>query len=514
MSDWTDGYVTEVDYTYGYYQELNPLRLSWALTNSGFVPPVAGKEGLKVCELGFGLGMSLNMHAAAQPGSFWGTDFNPAQASFAQSLAKASGADAHLFDDAFAEFAEREGVPEFDVIGLHGIWSWVSDENRRVIVDFIRRYLKVGGAVYVSYNSLPGWANGMPLRQLMVEYSESMGAPGSGVVQRIDAALDFCQKLADTNPGAMKANPLLADRLARIKGQSRNYLAHEYFNRDWKPMYFSEMANWLQPAKLSFAASAFPFDHLLPINLTQQQIELYQSVHDPVLREVVKDFCVNQQFRRDIWVRGGIRLKPTEMATALRQQRVVLTENARMVELKANAALGEVSLNEAVYRPVIDALADHQPRTLAEIEKAVTGKMAFSQLREAITVLVGKGAITFAQTDEVASAQRKRTDLLNAAITRLSETRNDLSFLASPVTGGGVPVGRLSQLFLAARRAGRKSTREWAEYTWAILGGQGERLIKDGKTLETPEANLEELHLQAQGFSDGLLPRMRALQIA
>ena len=27
MSDWTEGYVAEIDYTFGYYSELNPLRM-------------------------------------------------------------------------------------------------------------------------------------------------------------------------------------------------------------------------------------------------------------------------------------------------------------------------------------------------------------------------------------------------------------------------------------------------------------------------------------------------------
>ena len=70
----------------------------------------------------------------------------------------ASGAAAKLFDQAFAEFCARPDLPDFDFIGLHGIWSWISDENRAVIVDFIRRKLKVGGVLYISYNTQPGWA--------------------------------------------------------------------------------------------------------------------------------------------------------------------------------------------------------------------------------------------------------------------------------------------------------------------------------------------------------------------
>ena len=126
------------------------------------------------------------MQAAASVCSWHGTDFNPAQAGFAQELVASSGADAHLFDEAFAEFAQRD-MPEFDYIGLHGIWSWISDENRAVIVDFIRKKLKVGGVVYISYNTLPGWGSFVPLRHLMTHHAELLGAKGKG----IDLPRDF-----------------------------------------------------------------------------------------------------------------------------------------------------------------------------------------------------------------------------------------------------------------------------------------------------------------------------------
>lgn len=35
MSDWTAGYVADIGYTYGYYTELNPLRVRLAFLNAG-----------------------------------------------------------------------------------------------------------------------------------------------------------------------------------------------------------------------------------------------------------------------------------------------------------------------------------------------------------------------------------------------------------------------------------------------------------------------------------------------
>ena len=149
MTNWTAGYVADVGYTYGYYTELNPLRISLAFLNAGLVPPQMGAA----CELGFGQGVSTNLHAAASVTQWHGTDFNPSQASFAQELGQASGADVALCDEAFDAFCSRDDLPAFDYIGLHGIWSWISDANRAVIVDFIRRKLKVGGVLYISYNT-------------------------------------------------------------------------------------------------------------------------------------------------------------------------------------------------------------------------------------------------------------------------------------------------------------------------------------------------------------------------
>jgi len=514
MTDWTEGYVTEIGYTYGYYQELNPLRACWALLNAGYEPPSVGPNGWNVCELGFGQGVSLNAHAAAIPGSWWGTDFNPAQAAFASKLARASGAPIHVFDDAFSQFAERD-TPMFDFIGLHGIWSWVSDENRKVIVDFVRRKLRVGGVLYVSYNSLPGWATGMPLRRLMVEYERSMAAPGTTMTSRIDSALEFCERLIATDPAVARANPQMASRLSRIKDQPRSYLAHEYFNRDWKPMYFSEMAEWLAPAKLDFGASAFMLDHLHGVTFTPAQAKLLAEISDPILRETVQDFCVSQQFRRDLWIRGPRRISPHEQAALMREQRVVLMEPARLVNLTVQGPSGELKLNESLYRPVIEALSDHKPTSVIALEKklAETG-IRWPQLKEVLSVLIGSNAIALAQAEKVAQRQKATTDQLNAALIRLSHTGRELTCLVSPVTGGGVTVGRIPQLFLAARSQQLKAPQDWAHYAWNVLNSQGERMLKDGVALQSLEENLNYLQSMAQAFSDAQLPVLKAVGIA
>ena len=108
MTDWTSCYVADIGYIYGYYNELNPNRANLALLNAGYVPPSLGVH----CELGFGQGLSVNVHAAASGSTWYANDFNPSQAVFAQSLASSSSADAHLTDEAFADFCSQTDLPD------------------------------------------------------------------------------------------------------------------------------------------------------------------------------------------------------------------------------------------------------------------------------------------------------------------------------------------------------------------------------------------------------------------
>lgn len=510
MTDWTAGYVADIGYTFGYYTELNPARARLALLNAGYACP----DFRHACELGYGQGLSVNLHAAASPVRWAGTDFNPAQAAYAQELAAECGSGASLHDDAFAEFAQRGDLPEFDFIGLHGIWSWISDANRSVIVDFIRRRLRVGGVLYISYNTLPGWAAFAPMRHLMTEHAQVIGAEGTGIVSRIDGAIEFAERLLACNPAFGRANPQVADRVKRLKGQNRQYLAHEYFNRDWHPMHFATMAGWLEPAKVQYAASAHLLDHLDGVNLTADQRAFLRDIPDPMFRESTRDFMVNQQFRRDLWVRGARRLPPLEQREALRAFRVVLGVPLADVPEKVQTTLGEASLKAEVARPMVEALADHRPQTLGELEARLASReVSLTNLVEVALILIGSGHLHPAQDEAAITAARPAAQRLNRRLMHQARASADVDYLASPVTGGGVAVPRFAQMFLGARADGQAQPEDWARTAWALLQAQGQRLMKDGKPVEGAADNLAELQRQAREFEQRQLPLLRALEV-
>jgi len=511
MNDWTAGYVTDLEYTFGYYTELNPLRAKLALLNQRLSSP----EIQNACELGFGQGLSINIHAASSSTAWAGTDFNPSHAAFAQELAVASKCDARVFDDAFEEFVARTDLPDFDYIGLHGIWSWISDKNRVALVDFFRRKLRIGGVLYISYNTLPGWSGFTPMRHLLSEHARVLGASGQGMVANIDQSIDFAEKLLAVNPKFAGTSPQVAERLSKIKGTNRNYLAHEYFNRDWHPMHFSTMENWLAPAKLSFACSAHYLDLIDGINITAEQAALLNSIKDANFRESVRDYIVNQQFRRDYWIKGPRRLSGLAQAELLRKQRVVLVRNRADAKLKVAGAIGEAELREEIYKPILDLMADFKPRTIGQVEKSLSASgLKFGTLYEAMMILIGAGDLSPVQEDATIARARQSTDRLNAAILERTRTGAEIDYLASPVTGGGITVNKIPQLFLIARSQGKKSTSDWAQFAWQFFQSQGQKLLKDGAALETAEENVAELQKQADAFEQAQLPILRALGIA
>jgi Predicted methyltransferase regulatory domain len=511
MSDWTDGYRADIDYTYGYYSELNPLRYQMALLSAGIAPPPMETA----CELGFGQGLSLNMHAATSGTHWFGTDFNPSQALFARHLAAASEAKTSLFDEAFEQFCARADLPEFDFIGVHGIWSWISDENRAVMRDFIGRKLKVGGVLYMSYNTMPGWAAMVPMRHLLTQHAEVMAAPGRGITSRIEAALEFSDKLMALNPAYARANPGIAERLKKIKSQNSHYVAHEYFNQHWQPMAFADMANWLEPAKLNYATSAHPLESVDAVNLTRDAQAFMKDIPDPMFRETVRDFIVNQQFRRDYWIKGVRRLPMLEQVEALRPLRFTLLTPRRDVVLKVQGSMGEAVMSDQVYVPVLDALADQKPHTVGELETKLKPKgVLLPQILEALKVLMGKGDVMGVQSEAAAARARASTAKLNRHLTGLARSSTAINYLASPLTGGGVPVERLHQLFLLAISDGVKEPAGWAKTAWGLLSSQGQRVVKDGKALDGDAANLAEIESRAREFSDKRLPLLRTLMVA
>ena len=496
MSAWSEGYTSDVTYTYGYYNELNPINLTIPFLMAGLAPPKIENA----CELGFGQGISLNMHSATSNIKWYGTDFNPSHAFFAQSLANQIGSNKPVISDqGFNEFCMRDDLPEFDFICLHGIWSWISDENRHIIVDFIRRTLKFGGILYISYNTLPGWMTLSPVRHLLVEHKRLMSSSEHDSLVTARAAL--CQ-----------VSPTLMTSVTQLLEQNSNYLVHEYLNQDWHPMFFAQIEKWLEPAKLSYACSAKYLDDFSGCLFTTEQVEFINQIQNKSFAQTVKDYMLNKQFRCDYWVKGSLALSQTEMIEQWKKLRIILVV-ARSDIVKTISNTLTTNLLDEIFDPILDILSDYQIHSVADLLESLENKVEINAIFTALAILFGKKDIRLVQEDDVIAQVKPRCDALNRYL--LDKAKNFAGtgeIVASPVTGEGFLLTELEALCILANQS-KLAQDKWTDFIWDIFKAKNRLMIKDGETLTEEEENLAEIEKKKNLFIEKRLKIFQSLGI-
>ena len=402
---------------------------------------------------------------------------------------------------------------QFDSISLHGIWSWISSENRAHIVEFAKKYLKPGGMFYNSYNCFPGWAPNAPMRELMILHDKYGESSKNNTFDRVENAFNFVEKLIELNPNYAQRVPGLKEFIESTKKLDHNYLAHEYFNSIWDCMYFTDVAEILSTAKLEFACTATPSDAIDAMNLKQEAIDFLKSIENPIVKEQVRDYFVNQQFRKDIYVRGARRLSQAERMIKILNTNFVLL-NVDEPQMKCNTALGEVSFTNPNLEAIMEYLRsdNYRPKKFADLVKNHP-EIIFANLEQAIVVLMTMGHLVPCQDKTIIDKVKKNCDNLNNYLCSRSEISTDIAFLVSPVIGGGFSIGRFEQVFVELYKRGKRDIDSLAKESWTILEAQGQRLIKEGKTLNSAEENLAEFKSLAQMFLDKRLIILKALQI-
>ena len=473
MTEHAAGYVTDTVYTFGYHPELDPARVALPFLRIGIAPPTVRTA----CDLGFGQGVSLALHAAASDVRWWGNDLLPAHVQHARSLDGVASGGAVVLEASFEALLARDDLPVFDFIGLQGVLSWVSAANRERLAEFLRRHLAPGGVVYTGVNALPGWTALLPVRELLVQAAAR--AAGGSTVERIEAALTFAAPVLEAGPRTLRDLPHLAERLEAVRASDRRYLAHEYFNRDWRPLFFSELADLMATAGLRFACSAQRSEHLDTLNLTPAQQAVLAPIADPVLRETTRDFLTNARFRRDYWVRDAAVLSEADRAAAMRAHRVVLVVPRDAVPERASTAVGDIRFEVESLRRVLDMLADHQPHALGELEARCPG----APIEDLVFALAALECVASAQPDAVLDLVTRRCRAFNAHVLDRARSDDDLEVLACPVTGGGFRTPRRSLLLLDAWREGLHDPAEAAAAAAVRLGMPADALLEEASRL-------------------------------
>jgi SAM-dependent methyltransferase len=510
---WTAGYASDIEYVTGFYREQSPNWLNLVCLLNG-VQPVPLDQPYTYCELGFGRGLTAKLLAASNPvGQFYAADFNPAHVAGAGALAReARLPNLTLLENSFEQLADGEvALPQFDFITLHGIYTWVTAENRRHIVRFISRYLKPGGLVYVSYNAMPGWAPSLPLQRLLVEYADAF--PNRSDLQ-LKGATEFVTQLEEAKAGYLQQNPGLKARTASWKTSNPNYLVHEYLHKHWQPLFHADVARDLAEAKMSYAGPAELHGAYPAIFLNGAQRQLVDRMPHAEMRETIKDYMLNTSFRKDVFVHGAVRLSPLRQAELMAQMGVLLTVPRAAASLAMKLSNGEVNGAAQLYTPVLDALAQ-RPHTLAELSRlpALAGQnmQSVAQIAALLTA-ANQAAMYFPATADADGEAARRLNRTLAAQARYSDEHQALS---SPLLGSGIPANYVERLFyLALQQAPEDVTPgTLARSAWQVMAPLGRRLQREGVVLESADDNLAELSRNAHDFIADKLPLWRTLRL-
>lgn len=433
MTSWNDGYVSDIAYDGGVYREQMPIHLDVACLVAGYDPPVWTGEPFTYCELGCGLGdTAMAVAAADEQARVWGFDFNPAHVARGRSLVARTGLTNLTLDErSFEELANGAvaDLPSFDYVTLHGVWSWVSPANRGHIVAFLRRYLKPGGLVSVSYNALPGWSASLALQHLLYEGARRTGGSSD---QRFREAFALVRRVVDIGESAIdpKLVKIMEDLIAKKKFA---YLSHEYLNEFWRPSFFAEVASTMAGAKVDYVASANLLENFPQVCMKPEQKDLVDAL-SPDLRQTVQDYFCPRTFRRDIFIRGARRLAEPARRARLGEQRLMRAGWDDAIEREIDVPVGKATLNAEFYAPALETLA-WSDRTVAELSGAAEPGTS-PAWEEILGMLVG---------GRLAYATRERPDPATMARLRSYNLRRLEQFLADAqhtgwVVGGAVGI--------------------------------------------------------------------------
>ena len=426
-------------------------------------------EDFKACELAFGNGVSIVLHAASSHNEWYGNDFMPDQVTYAQHLADSlQTTNVHLCDDSFEEYLQREDLPQFDYICLHGIYSWVTEENRRFIDAFIAKHLKVGGVLYISYNSSPGFKPMGPMRHIINEYIKNLGSPCVPHNRQIGDCIKFIDKLVELKSGYTEQNERIKNTIETVfRGvhSDHNYLAHEYINMAWDIFHQEEVSKWLDCAKLTYICQVQFTDGIDRLSLMNTEMELLNRFKGTTFYRTLRDLMTNVQFHSDVFVKGVVRLDDQQFQDELDKINFVALKDSTKKDLTVKTRLGEAQGDRKLYQPILDIFADQEPHFFKEVrerltpkgstltntspdEEAPAGLMNIHMLYEALVVLIAANALKIAYPT-IDPEIVKRCQDYNRLVA-LGELRG-IHHIVSPVTGEGTSLDDVSKIVISLR---------------------------------------------------------------
>lgn len=387
MTD-TAGYVADVPYVRHFIDELVPARLRIAAATGGVTPPDGAD--FDYCEIGCAHGDTTAALAAAYPRArFLGVDIVGEHVTSAKKLARDGALDNVGFLENDFEALIDEDIGDFDFITAHGVLSWISPEKRAALARFVSAKLKPGGLFYLSYNAMPGWAAVEPLRQLLLSPLDATA--NASTMDRAKRGLQFAQTMANAGAEYFARNPAAGDMLATMTKVGLPYVIHEYLHDHWSPMYFARVAWELAENDLHFAGVIPVHQNFRDTAVPEALEKVFADATDRLTFESLKDFALNEFFRRDVYVKGKAARSPAALDTFLEQTNWAIADGIDQFPESRTMKLPHrtLRLDSPVFASVFAALHDGAA-TIDELRRTRPELAGYppEQLRAAVLRLV------------------------------------------------------------------------------------------------------------------------------
>ncbi len=508
---WSRGYPVSEPYPPSWHSFQAPAHLRAICALMGVAWDVGPDTSLSIAEIGCGTGYTAAVLAAGNlQGQVLGIDYNPAHIAEARSLAAAAGlTNLRYLEADLAELgdAELDRLPEFDLVTVHGVWSWVGDPVREGVLRLLRRRLKPGGLALVTYNAMPGAAGTLGLARVA---RAAMLAAGNSV-DGVAAVTKRVERLIAAEATHLPPSGWRRLFTGETPGARPGYLLHEFLTEHWRPTFFADVAVSMASARCEYVGSATIDENFPQMSLTPSQRELWEEAPDEASRQLVMDLCVQRAFRRDLYVRGLRRVSRDAAVDALWLASASHAEG----EVSLNAQAGVAKLPQPLINAVRAALKAG-PQTVAALRALPgCGNVTPSEL---IALLIGSGSAaplwrlpgSGADWTQAVDAARRFNSVSAQRLAPFGVGAGQLG-LATPVLGGGLVVPPLELAIARLASTARSGAAVEAPADELNAAGLVRQMLPPG---QGPGADvIEELERKVSELLRERLPVWRALAV-
>ena len=406
----THGYITDFLCYDKYFTLHNPHWLRYVAARSGVLK--SNHPDFNYCEIGCGHGQTLAINAAANPqAQFYGLDIN--EGHYDSMVQYRNLLNIDNLHPSQADILQPQNLPQMDFIVAHGFISWVVPEVMLGMCEFIKKHLKPGGLVMLSYDTLPGCVHREQIANIMQRHIRNAPDLTTGLQE----GMQHLAWLHNNKSNMFKMMSLLENDFKKL-GTLQD-VAHQYGNRYYKGHRFEDVNHWMNDIGLMYVGNVDTHRDNIQLCLKQEVTNNFPVV-DAVQREILMQEMLNIPFTVSLFH------KPTS-GDSINSDDMVFTNGLprNWMHASGQTPLGNVSIGKEIGTLLLNEL--ESPKKISSLPMA-----------SAITyTLIALNQYIFPVCD---TSARQTIDPKPYVRAYLQESSSPFVPFPSPVVGSGIGV--------------------------------------------------------------------------